>query len=319
MRSALLLAAISLCLTTLVHVGSAHSAPRAEVAGDVRPEMVFPIRFGVDTALPSPAPKPSLDPLKIELDALQVANEDLVQQKAMAEHSRKSVWIGVANLLISVTALILLGWTMLETRRATKAAREAADAAHKSVAMQYELGRKQLQAYLSIDTISCQKKYADLVMKVYCRNSGQSPATKTWVVAVGIIELVDIKGERIPGFGPAPLEHVQAIRDIPSQSERSFELVVRLPESMDIHTGSSFQSFRFMLTVGIFAQSVFDTEVSDIFGVEMKLPCSTIDNAELTTVSLNSFAHRAHLNRRRLEAALANSQAYRSSTNSRSA
>jgi hypothetical protein len=73
---------------------------------------------------------------------------ELVQQLRMAAAAEFSADLALAQMVIGAVGLILIGATLLATRRATDAAVRAADAAVSSVELAGDVAKKQLRAYI---------------------------------------------------------------------------------------------------------------------------------------------------------------------------
>ena len=92
---------------------------------------------------------------------------DLKAQQSMA----KAAWVQAA---LSLAGILLLGFTLIYTAKATRAANRAAKAAEGAVTATRDSSRRELRAYMSVDKVTHDPTF----IKVTLQNTGHTPATE---------------------------------------------------------------------------------------------------------------------------------------------
>lgn len=138
-----------------------------------------------------PAEQPSISEEQISLranslaeDANRLSEEDLSQQKRMADSTvdmaQYSLWgiqLSVAQLVLSIVGAAFLFWTLWETRKASRAAIRSADAAQAALSKD--------RPYMLADSSSIKVKFlmdGTPEFKVRFTNYGSTPATNAKAV-----------------------------------------------------------------------------------------------------------------------------------------
>jgi hypothetical protein len=182
-------------LGALLLAAAAHGQPAAGNGG-AQPRAQQP-----QTAIPA-NPTPSVAPaIESEVEriarALEVANtreesveeqkraqSDLQAQQDMAKWAHFMLWVACAEAAITAIGVALVFVTLIYTRKAAAAARDAVteaqrgtQAAQQSVTVTREIGEQQLRPYVDISEAGFIWDHVGPRIIVSCKNSGQTPAT----------------------------------------------------------------------------------------------------------------------------------------------
>jgi len=149
-------------------------------------------RSPVDLAKTPPSAMPSLeDGLNRIGSALEAANnkqasrdeenrakQDLDAQLRMADSAGRMFWVGLAETGITLLGVMLVLATLIYTKRAAEAARDAVSEAEKATKASREIGEAQVRAYLHITsaTVDFFNGLDKPAFQAKVVNTGQSPA-----------------------------------------------------------------------------------------------------------------------------------------------
>ena len=144
-----------------------------------------------------------------EIEEWRAARSDLAAQWETADITNLAFRAGILG-------IILVAWTLAETRNASREANAATRAAESALAETKEANRAQLRAYLSIQGVNFGSpviRGERLRVSVEFKNTGQTPANDTKIIAqlmvgdcglmmAGQPELVEEKERTLGGLGP---------------------------------------------------------------------------------------------------------------------
>lgn len=302
------------------HEGAANRYPHA--TKDIRPDIaLIPEDSAGRNAAPHdyekhPCHKPVGEENRIECSDMWQQFRMALGTETMANTSVFQTYIGTWQLLISALVAIFVAFTFWETKRAAKAAedaalasKDAANAAFKANETQREIGEAQVRAYLT--TTIEMKIFPENKFKIVvkCKNFGQSPAK--YVSVFLTFRMTQLGGEgrqanRIEGTN-FPLHY--KFGDIPagvedSQGEDSFvtfmstnygdeaaaftqwqnDGAVGMPPTTiepvpatNLHTVGDGRG-----TMAIFAEDVFGKQIEEVRSVDLRFkPNPHFDDAEI--------------------------------------
>jgi hypothetical protein len=154
----------------------ANSAPQ----GQPQPTIPQTLQDGlnrISTALESAADK------KETPEEKRRAEQDLNAQLVMATAAKKMFLVGVTETAITFIGVMLVLATMIYTKRAATAARDAVNEAERATKTARDVGEAQIRAYLTCEGATFEVDENWLICHPKIKNYGQSPASKVKVKA----------------------------------------------------------------------------------------------------------------------------------------
>ena len=102
-----------------------------------------------------------------DAEAIRRSRFELKTQRSMA----KAAWVQAA---LSAAGILLLGFTLIYTAKAARAAGRAAKAAEEAISAARDSSRRELRAYVGIEKVTHDPAF----IRVTLRNTGHTPATE---------------------------------------------------------------------------------------------------------------------------------------------
>lgn len=105
------------------------------------------------------------------------AKQNLDAQIVMARSANRMFYVGLGELVITFAGVMLVLATLLYTKKAAEAARDAVVETEKATKAARDIGEAQVRAYLSVETSAMRILAGTLNCWPKFKNTGQSPAT----------------------------------------------------------------------------------------------------------------------------------------------